>query len=98
MNTNYTKLEQEVFFVNWFGEYNIERCALVSIGSENNGGYVKVRHNGIIDCNGKLISETYGESFVQESKLFLTLKEAVTYVKKIQIYDSQRKTGTSLQT
>lgn len=82
LNTNYTKLGQEVFFVNWFGEYNIERCTLISIGSENNGGYVKVHHNGTVDCNGELIAETCGESFVRESELFLTLKEAVAYITK----------------
>lgn len=79
VNTNYTKLGQEVFFVSRIG---IERCYIISIGSENNGGYINVHHNGTVDYNGKLISETYGESFVRESDLFLTLEEAVAFIKK----------------
>lgn len=84
INTNYTKIGQEVFFVSWFGEYIIERCTLISIGNENNGGYVKVHHNGTVDRNGELISKTYGESFVRESELFLTLKEAVASISELE--------------
>ena len=79
VNTNYTKLGQEVFFVSRIG---IERCNIISIGSENNGGYINVHHNGTVDYNGNIISKTYGESFVRESDLFLTLEEAVAFVKK----------------
>ena len=71
INTNYTKLGQEVFFVNWFGEYIIERCTLISIDSENNGGYVKVHHNGTVDRNGELIAKPTEKVLYENLNYFL---------------------------
>lgn len=79
VNTNYTMSGQVVYFVSRIG---IEKCSIISFGSENNGGYIKVQHNGTVDYNGKEICPTYGESYVKESDLFLTLEEAIHSVKK----------------
>lgn len=79
VNTDYVKIGQEVFFASSIG---IERCNIISIGSENNGGYINVHHNGTVNYNGELISATYGDSAVRESDLFLTLEEAVAFIKK----------------
>lgn len=76
VNANYVKIGQEVFFVSRIG---IERCYISKI---NNDGFISVHHNGTVNYNGELISATYGDSAVRESDLFLTLEEAVAFIKK----------------
>lgn len=76
VNTNYVKIGQEVFFVSRIG---IERCNIVAF---SNKGFVNVHHNGTVNYKGELISATYGDSAVRESDLFLTLEEAVAFIKK----------------
>lgn len=76
INTNYVKIGQEVFFVSRIG---IERCNIVAF---SNKGFVNVHHNGTVNYNGELISATYGNSAVRESDLFLTLEEAIAFIKK----------------
>lgn len=76
INTNYVKIGQEVFFVSRIG---IERCNIVAF---RNKGFVNVHHNGTVNYNGELISATYGDSAVRESDLFLTLEEAIAFIKK----------------
>ena len=76
INTNYVKIGQEVFFVSRIG---IERCNIVAF---SNKGFVNVHHNGTVNYNGELISATYGDSAVRESDLFLTLEEAIAFIKK----------------
>ena len=76
VNTNYVKIGQEVFFVSRIG---IERCNISKI---SNDGFISVHYNGTVNYNGELISPTYGGSAVRESDLFLTLEEAVAFIKK----------------
>lgn len=79
VNKNDTKIGQEVYCVSYVG---IEKCEIISLGSENDNNYIKVHFNGTVDYDGNKIVSTYGESYVRESDLFLTLKEAVAFVKK----------------
>lgn len=79
INTNYTKIGQEVYCVSRVG---IEKCELASFGNENNNGYIKIHHSSVVDYNGNEICSAYGESYARESDLFFTLKEAVAFVKK----------------
>ncbi len=68
---------QRVYFVSRIG---VERCEIVSFSEE---GYINVHHQGTVNwLNGEEISPTYGESYVRADDLFLTLEEAVVFIKE----------------